>query len=111
MSGNSLNTASSLQCPHGGVVQIASGNTTTKAGGAPMVTAGDSYTISGCPFQLPGPTPSPCIEVQWLVPDTRVKVQGNAGLSASSSGICLNAAKTPQGPVSILNTQTKVSSQ
>ena len=111
MSGHSVNTSATLQCPHGGQVQITSTNTRTKAGGAPMATANDTFLVSGCPFQLPGPTPSPCVEARWLVPDTRVKVDGNPALSRSSSGMCFSAAGVPQGPVSVTNTQAQVSSQ
>ena len=112
MAGNSLNIGSTLQCPHGGIVQIVSTNTRTKANGAFMTTATDTYIVSGCPFQIPAvvPIPSPCVTVQWLVPDSRVKVNGNLTLSLSSAGICLSAAQVPQGPVMVINTQTRVRS-
>lgn len=112
MSGNSLNVNSTLQCPHGGAVQIISSNTGTKGGGGFLVTTADTFVISGCPFQIPAtpPIPSPCIKVQWIVSDTKVKVNGGATLSQSSVGLCLSAAQVPQGPVSIVNTQADVSS-
>jgi hypothetical protein len=113
MSGNSITTTATLQCPHGGTVQIISANTRVKADGAFMATATDTFTVSGCPFQLPTtpPTPSPCITVKWIVTDTRVKANNAQTLSKSSSGICLSAAQLPQGPPTIVNTQTKVQSQ
>jgi hypothetical protein len=110
MAGHSLNINSTLLCPHGGTVQIISSNTRTKADGAFVATVSDTFIISGCPFQSPVPTPSPCVTVRWLVPDSRVKVNGNLTLSRSSVGLCLSAAQIPQGPVMVVNTQPKVQS-
>ena len=109
MSGQSLNVNSQLQCPHGGQVQIISTNTRTKGGGGFLVTTADTFTVVGCPFQV-GTVPSPCIKVQWIVSDMRVKVNGSPTLSQSSTGLCLSAAQVPQGPVSIVNTQANVKS-
>jgi hypothetical protein len=113
MAGNSLNTEATLQCPHGGTVQIVSSNSSTKADDAFMATGTDTFTISGCPFQIPAtpPIPSPCLTVQWLVTDIRVTVSGMPTLSQSSTGLCLAGTMLPQGPVIIANTQAKVSSQ
>jgi len=110
MAGKALTTASTLQCPHGGQVQISSSNTTVKAGGSAAVTSADTFSISGCPFQIPAtpPIPSPCVRAQWLVPDLQTKVGGTATLSEGSSGLCLAATSVPQGPVSVTNTQTSV---
>jgi hypothetical protein len=109
MSGQSLNVNSTMQCPHGGTVQIISSNTLTKGGGGFLVTAADTFTVVGCPFQI-GTTPSPCVTVQWIITDLRVKVDGNPTLSQSGIGLCLSAAQAPQGPVMVVNTQAKVKS-
>lgn len=111
MAGHGLNTVSRLQCPHGGQVQIQSTNTRSKTLGSPMASTADVYTIVGCPFQLPGPTPSPCVRVQWLVPDSRVRVNGSYTLSRSSTGLCLSAAGVPQGQVILVTTQAREQSQ
>jgi len=107
-----LTTASTLQCPHGGQVQIVSSNTKVTADAA-LATSADTFTISGCPFQLPTPVPvpSPCVLVQWLVPDKKVTVGGNATLSDASSGLCLAATGVPQGPVQVASTQSAVKTQ
>lgn len=112
MAGQSLNVNSVLLCPHGGQVQIISSNTCTKGGGGFLVTIADTFTVIGCPFQIPAapPIPSPCVTVQWIISDTRVKVNGSPCLSQSDVGLCLSAAQVPQGPVSIVNTQTNVKS-
>jgi hypothetical protein len=112
--GNTLNVMSTLQCPHGGAVQIISANARVKAGGAFAALATDQFLISGCPFQIPvgvGTVPSPCLTVQWIVTDLRVKVNNTPTLSSNSVGLCLNAMQVPQGPVSIANTQVQSQSQ
>jgi hypothetical protein len=105
MAGQSLTTASSLQCPHGGAVIIVSTNPRARAGGAPAATAADIFIVAGCPIS------SPCVSVRWVVPDARVKVNGVPSLSRSSLGLCLNGLQIPQGTVVVLNTQTEVQSQ
>ncbi len=112
MAGHSLTTTASLQCPHGGSVQIISTNQQASAEGPPLALATDTFVVSGCPFQIPAvvPIPSPCVTVRWLVPDTRVTVNGQPTLSRSSVGLCLSPAQVPQGPVLIVNTQATVQS-
>ena len=113
MAGGSVTVAATLQCPHGGTVQIISANQRAKAGGVPLALATDTYTVVGCPFQIPAtpPIPSPCVTVQWLVTDLRVTVNSAPTLSLSSAGLCLSAAQVPQGPVTIVSTQARASSQ
>jgi len=112
MAGNTLTSASSLSCPHGGTVTIVPSNQRASAVGVFIATAADTFIITGCPFQLPTtpPTPNPCIRVQWTVTDLRVTA-GAPTLSRSSQGMCISALGPPQGPVIISATQTKVSSQ
>ena len=107
-----ITTTSTLQCPHGGTVSIVSSNTQVKAGGAALALATDTFTISGCPFQIPvgpGTKPSPCLQVQWVVKDLRTKVKEQQTLSTASVGLCLSAEQIPQGPVVIHASQTQVS--
>jgi hypothetical protein len=113
MAGKMLNILSTLQCPHGGHVQIVSANTRVKIGGAFAALATDTFVVIGCPFQIPAtpPIPSPCVTVRWLVIDSKTRVNGVPTLSQSSSGLCLNAAQIPQGPVVIMATQPLISSQ
>ena len=112
MAGNTVTVDSTLQCPHGGQVQIITTNTRAKAGGGYIATMADTFVVSGCSFQIPAavPIPSPCVTVQWLVPDMRVTVNGSVTISQSSVGLCLSAAQLPQGPVIVANSQTNVSS-
>jgi hypothetical protein len=108
--GNTLNVMSTLQCPHGGTVQIISANARVKAGGAFAALATDQYLILGCPF-IVGLVPMPCLTVQWILTDLRVKVNGTPTLSQSSVGLCLNGLQVPQGPVLITNAQVQAKSQ
>jgi len=114
MAGNTVNVDSTLQCPHGGAVQIISANTRVKVGGAYAALATDQYLISGCTFQIPvgaGTVPSPCLTVQWIVTDMRVTVNGTPTVSRGDVGLCLSALQVPQGSVAIANTQVRVKSQ
>lgn len=108
-----LTTASMLMCPHGGTVSAITSNTKTTAGGSPLVCATDTFTIAGCPFQLPGtpPIPSPCVSVQWIQTNTESTVDGNPTLSMNSQGLCLAATQAPQGTVVISSTQQQVTGQ
>ena len=108
-----LTTASMLMCPHGGTVSAISSNTKATAGGSPLVRSTDTFTIAGCPFQLPGtpPIPSPCMTVQWMQTDTKSTAGGDPTLSMNSQGLCLAATQAPQGTVVISTTQQKVTGQ
>ena len=106
-----LNINATLMCPHGGSVQIISSNTKLQVDGAFAALSTDQFLISGCPFTIPPGTPSPCLTVQWLVTDMQNTVGGNPTLSMASTGLCMSPAQVPQGPVTIVNAQTKVQTQ
>lgn len=102
-----LTSASSLQCPHGGTVMITSTNTKVLSGAA-LALAIDTFTVAGCPFQIPvgvGTVPHPCVMVQWTKPNVQTSVDGTPTLSQDSVGLCLAADQVPQGPVSVVQTQ------
>jgi hypothetical protein len=113
MAGKALNVASSLTCPHGGTVQIISTNARVKGGGALLALAADTFTVVGCPFQIPAvvPIPSPCVTVRWILGDLQPAVGGVRTLSQTSAGLCLSAAQIPQGPVVVAATQAAAGSR
>ena len=94
-------------CAHGGQVSVISTNTRVLVSGQPVATLGDTYPIAACPFNV-GSSPHPCVKVQWLVPAARVTVNGQPVILQTSSGMGLSADQTPQGPPTIVATQTRV---
>ena len=111
MPGPLVHVGAVYTCPHGGSGQIISSNTRVMVSGTPVATLADTYTIAGCPFQIPvgaGTKPQPCVKVQWLVASTRVMVGGPPAILQSSNGLCLSAEQIPQGPPNVTVTQVRV---
>lgn len=106
-----IDTAATIMCPHGGQVSISSSNSKVKVGSSYATTLSDTFTVSGCPFQIPvgaGTKPQPCTKLQWVVPATRVRVNGQFVLLQSSTGLALSAEQIPQGAPNVVMTQMRV---
>lgn len=111
MADTTLTQATTLSCPHGGKVMSVPQNSQASAG-ALLLSETDTFSIAGCVFTLPGPTPSPCVSVEWKRVDQKVQVNRAATLSAASIGVCRAANGTPQGPLVIHNSaQPKLSTK
>lgn len=111
MGTTALNTASVGMCPHGGSTSISPGSARVKVAGQPVATMADTYTLSGCPFQVPvgaGTKPQPCTTIQWMVPAVRVKAGGNYLILQNSTGLCLSAEQIPGGPPNFTVVQARV---
>jgi len=111
MSGFLLHAGATVMCPHSGPVTISSGNVRVKVSGQFVATVSDLYTVGGCPFQIPipaGTKPQPCVTVQWPVPATRVRVNGQPVILQTSTGICQSVEQIPQGPPNVVLTQIRV---
>lgn len=107
-----FHVGASATCAHGGKVTTVSSNTRVTVSGQPVATLNDTYTVAGCPFQIPvgpGTKPQPCVKVQWLVPAMRVLVGGQPAILQSSSGLCQSVEQIPQGPPSVVVTQLRAS--
>jgi len=104
-----LNVESTVQCPHGGTVNLSTTNSRVSADGALAMIVGDTSTVTGCPFNT-GTNPSPCVTVLWLSGAGRASA-GALLLNLSSIGLCFNPASIPQGVALISNTQSKVAAQ
>ena len=99
-------------CPHGGQAKITPKNKKVTVGQQPVAVVSDLTSVSACPFQVPigtGTKPQPCVTIQWAMPATRVKVNGEPVLLSTSKGVCKSAEQAPQGPPSISVTQQRVS--
>src|SRR3954453_428503 len=92
-----FHVGASAMCPHGGQVTAIPSSPRVTVGGQPVTTMSDQYLIAGCPFFI-GPSPHPCIKVQWLVPAARVTVGGQPVILQSSSGLCLAPGQAARGP-------------
>jgi hypothetical protein len=103
-----VQVGASIICPHGGQVSAITSNAQVLVGGQPVVTVEDEYLIAGCPFVVPVGVPQPCIEAQWVVPASRVLVNGQPVILFDSVGLCLNPEQAPQGPPTVILTQTRV---
>lgn len=110
MMANLLNMSSIMVCPHGGTVSVISSNTQVMAAGDPVLRASDTFLIAGCPFVV-GIVPNPCVQVQWVQPDTESQVLGDFTLSEDSVGLCVAGGGAVQGTALIVFTQLQVSGE
>lgn len=99
-----------MMCPHGGTVSVVTSNTQVMAAGDPLIRASDTFLIAGCPFVI-GIPPHPCVQVQWVQPDTESQVLSDFTLSEDSVGLCVAADMSVQGTVLIMFTQPQVSGE
>jgi len=103
---NLLNAASIMMCPHGGTVSVITRNTKVMLAGSLLLSASDTFTVAGC--ALAGlPTPSPCMQVQWVTPNVRSQALGDFTLSETSVGLCVATNGAVQGTVLVNFTQTQ----
>lgn len=107
MPGFLVHVGATLMCPHGGMVQAIPSSPRVLVGGQPVVTAGDTFVVAGCPLNVAG-APHPCLTVQWLVPATRVLAGGKPVILQSSTGLCQAGDQAPQGPPLVVSTQPRV---
>jgi hypothetical protein len=108
--GQLLTAAAVLMCPHGGKVNIVPANTRANAVGAPILRPSDTFLVAGCPFMM-GVVPHPCVMVRWVVPGLRGKAMGDSVLTTDSVGLCVAADNAPQGSVTVIVAQPRVSGQ
>jgi len=94
-------------CPHGGQVTTISTNTRVLVSNQPVATVSDTFLVAGCVFTV-GPKPQPCVKVQWLVPATRVLINGQPAILQDSVGLCQSADQIPAGPPTVITTQPRV---
>jgi len=111
MPGPMLHVGAIVQCTHGASAQAAPGSSRVLVSSQPAATLADTFTVSGCSFQIPvgaGTKPSPCLTIRWTVPAVRVKVNGTPALTSMSAGLGLSPEQAPQGPAIPGTVQTRV---
>lgn len=86
MPGPLLVVDAQVMCLHGGQAQPLMPDPRVMAAGQPVVTMASPYTIAGCPF--PPIVGGPCLVGQFIVPATRVLVDGVPALLLDSQGTC-----------------------
>ncbi len=106
MPGYLLNQGAQVMCMHAGQAQPITTNLRVKAGGQPIVTQTDMYSISGCPF-FSGSNPLPCVTGQWVSAATRVRAGGMPVILQDSQAVCV-----PNGTgFIVVTTQVRVRGQ
>jgi len=107
MPGPLFHVGAVAMCPHGGQVTTISADTRVLASGMQVALATDQFMVAGCVFTLPSGTPQPCVTVQWTAPTARTLVTGQPAVTALSTGICIAANGVPNGPATVVSTQTR----
>jgi uncharacterized Zn-binding protein involved in type VI secretion len=106
MPGYLMNQGAQVLCMHGGMSQPITTNLRVKAGGQPIVTQQDMYSVSGCPY-APGSALMPCVTGSWISAATRVKAGGMPVILQDSQATCV-----PNGTgFNIVMTQVRVRGQ
>jgi hypothetical protein len=96
-----LTQATQILCAHGVPGVPMPSQVRVLSRGQPLLTQADIATVAGCPFTLPGPTPSPCVQVRWTTASLRVRASGVPVVLQGSATLCLAATQAPQGPATI----------
>jgi hypothetical protein len=105
MAGTLFHVGAVALCPHGAPVNTVSSNARVLVSGMPVATLADPYLIAGCPLVA---QTGPCVRVQWLVPATRVLVNGIPPILNTSVGLSMAASQVPLGPPTVVMTQPRV---
>lgn len=105
-----LTSRATIMCPHGGSATVTPTAVRAAVDGDPPLRTGDISTIAGCAFNVSG-APSPCVRIEWMLPATRVTIEGAAPLLHTSVGLCTSGAGAPQGTAIISGFQTRVTAR
>jgi hypothetical protein len=108
MPGPLAHVGNTTLCTHGVPATVVPTNFRVLVSGQPVTTLADTYLIAGCPFTVPVATPMPCVRIQWLTPAVRVMVNGSPALLQTSTGLCISAQQSPNGPPSVVVNQPRV---
>ena len=101
-SGNLVHGGAVISCPHGGralSTQAGGASNGVRIDGAPVATAADVFTVSGCPHSV-GHLPQPCTSIRWTPQSNSgaVLIDGVPVLLDTTAAMCFSAGLVPQGP-------------
>ena len=96
MSGFTLHANAGCQCTHAAPATIKPAQARVLVSEQLVATMASQIVVAGCTFQ------TPCTTVRWLMPSTRVLVDGERVLllpaSMPAPAVCLSAVPASQGP-------------
>jgi hypothetical protein len=107
MTGFLAHVGCTILCPHAGSVSVVTSNTRVFVSNQPVASQGDNFIVAGCPFVV-GTKPQPCITARWIIPAARIRINGQPAILQASTGLCQSAEQIPQGPPTVVSTQTRV---
>lgn len=98
----------SISCPHAIPAVIAASGSKLLVVGTPAAMQGDTATVSGCPFTIPGPKAQPCVTAELTKTAAKVTSGGVAVLLVNPSDLCKSADQVTNGPITWAAPQSKV---
>jgi hypothetical protein len=111
MAAYALDGKTEMKCPHGGKVTVKPKEQRVTLRDEAVFVMDDfsppAPAISGCNFNISG-SPSPCMQLKWLMPAQKVEIDGSPVLTSRSVGLCISAAQAPQGKAIVTGFQTEV---
>lgn len=113
MPGFLLHFGAGIQCPHGIPGQVLAVQPRVIVNvSMPVALITDQIVATGCPFTVPPGKPQPCVLAKWLMPTTRVLVNGSPAMVAPAPGpgpgMFQSADQIPAGPPIVTFVQTRV---
>ena len=112
MPGFLVHAAATASCPHGAPAQIIAVQPRVLVNGMPVALISDQIVATGCPFTVPPGKPQPCVLAKWLMPTTRVMVNGSPAMvlpaPGPAPGLFQSADQIPAGPPIVSVVQTRV---
>jgi hypothetical protein len=112
MPGFLMHMGAVVQCPHGAPSQVLATGARVTLGGLPTALISDKIIATGCPFTVPPGKPQPCLLCTWLMPSTRVTINGQPAMVVAAPGpgpgIFQSVDQIPAGPPIVGSVQTRV---
>jgi len=112
MPGFLMHAGATIQCPHAIPAQLIPTQPRVFVNGMPVALISDQIIATGCPFTVPPGKPQPCVLAKWLMPTSRVMINGSPAMVLPSvgagPGLFQSADQIPAGPPIVTVVQTRV---